>query len=241
MGLFNMSKPTHPQKASAPAPKDPLPAQPPANHAAPTTANAADHPPKAEHIQTELAQSKAMVEDLTIQVKRVQAEFENYIKRNSRETQDFKKYCKKDLLDDIVDLFENLERALQPENSGEELRKGIELVYREFKKILNSEGVHPIEALGKPFNPDYHDALMTVVDDKKEEGTIVAEMGKGYLLHDKLLRASKVQITKHGPEVTNAQEFFEAATKHTPFNEPKRDDSKTGHKEHPKQHDQKQK
>jgi molecular chaperone GrpE len=135
------------------------------------------------------------VKVLTAQLQRLQAEFENYMKRKDRETQDLIKYAKRGILTELIVIQDDFERALS-NNSSKELQTGIELVYRQFQKLLDNEGVHPIEALGKPFDPLFHEALMAVVDAEKPEGTIIEEFQHGYTLHGKMLRSSKVKITK---------------------------------------------
>ena len=141
------------------------------------------------------ADRDAQVRELTEQLQRLQAEFENYIKRAEREMSDRDKFAKKDLIKHMLAIVDNLDRALHSKN-GEELHKGIELVYQDLQKILKTEGVHPIEALGKPFNPAYHEVLLTVKDNRKTDDTIVEEYEKGYTLHGKVLRYTKVKISK---------------------------------------------
>ena len=150
----------------------------------------------------ELEQANAQVAELTEQLQRLQAEFENYLKRTEREVREHIRFGKQELLKQLLIVLEDFERiinavkAADAESQSKTSSEGIRMVYREFSKILSDEGVHPIEALGKPFNPTLHEVLMTIVDKEKDDGTIVQEFQRGYMLHDKVLRCSKVQITK---------------------------------------------
>ncbi len=140
------------------------------------------------------AKYESQIAELTNQLQRLQAEFENYIKRQEREQQDRIKFAKKNILKDLIIVYDDFERAI---SQSKNLSEGIQMVYRELEKILSHEGVHPIKALGKPFNPDLHEVLMTIVNKDKDENTVVEEFQRGYLIHDKVLRHSKVKITKH--------------------------------------------
>ncbi|MBD3319124.1 nucleotide exchange factor GrpE [Candidatus Woesearchaeota archaeon] len=142
-------------------------------------------------LQKERDEARKEHKDLIDQLQRLQAEFENFIKRTDRELSQKLLLANRDLLIKLLVIYDDLHKAA--ENSGEE---GVKLVYQELKNLLTSEGVHPIEALGKPFNPHVHEVLMTVPDNEQAPGTIVEEFQRGYLLHDKVLRCTKVKITK---------------------------------------------
>jgi molecular chaperone GrpE len=133
--------------------------------------------------------------ELTNQLLRLQAEFENFIKREEKLRADSIKFAKKDLLMSLITIDEDFGRALsQSQNS--ELRQGIEMVHQELAKLLLEEGIAPINATGGPFDPEYHEVLMTVADKNSEDGTVLEEFQRGYMIHDKVLRYSKVKVSK---------------------------------------------
>jgi len=97
-------------------------------------------------------------------------------------------------------VLDNLDRAMgAPATPGDEkLRQGVELTARSFRDILAKEGVTAIDAVGKPFDPNFHEAVMTVESDEHEEDTVISEFQKGYQLGDRVIRPSMVQVSKKG-------------------------------------------
>jgi molecular chaperone GrpE len=129
---------------------------------------------------------------------RVSAEFENYKKRSVREMDDFRKFAHQSLIKELLPVVDNLELAIR--SSGEDanvdngLVDGVNLTLREILKVFEKNHVKPIEALGKAFDPRYHEAVMREETDKHPENTITNELQKGYLIHDRLLRPSMVVV-----------------------------------------------
>ena len=133
---------------------------------------------------------------------RAAAELENTRKRLERRYADQTKEEKKRLLRAFLAVADNLERALahsdhplsaSPASQGGSLRDGVKLTYQELQRLLNREGVEPLEAIGQPFDPYYHEAVGTVASDDDEE-TVVGERQKGYLYRGELLRPAKVEV-----------------------------------------------
>jgi len=133
---------------------------------------------------------------------RLMAEFENYKKRMDRQMQDFRKYANEALLKDLLTVVDNLERALNTSGnsiaeSGENcVIEGVEMTLNEILKVLKKFNVTPIDALGKPFDPVFHEAVMQEESVEQPENTIINEFQKGYLIHDRLLRPSMVVVSK---------------------------------------------
>ena len=117
---------------------------------------------------------------------RVSAEFENYKKRSSRETSDFKKFANEILLKEMLTIVDNLERALDSAggdgNSEAKVLEGVELTLKEVLRILENFGVKPIAALEAAFDPNYHQAVMQEASEDLPEQTVLRELQKGYLL-----------------------------------------------------------
>jgi len=137
---------------------------------------------------------------------RLAAEFDNYKKRTAREFADVIRRANTRLLRDLVEIVDNFERALeQPisENNGEAYRQGVELIYNQLSELLRKEQVQPIEAVGKPFDPNYHEAMMQAESDEYDEGIVCQEVQKGYKIDDKVLRHARVVVSKGRPETND--------------------------------------
>lgn len=131
---------------------------------------------------------------------RVSAEFENYKKRSSREMSDFKKFANETLLKEMLTIVDNLERALDSaggnEDSEAKVLDGVDLTLKEVLRLLEKFGVKPIDALEAAFDPNYHQAVMQEASEDHPEQTVLRELQKGYLLHDRLLRPVMVVVSK---------------------------------------------
>jgi molecular chaperone GrpE len=129
---------------------------------------------------------------------RVSADFENYKKRSAREMDDFRKFANQNLVKELLPIVDNLELAIKSaqenKNVDTNLLDGVDLTLKEILKIFEKYHVKPIEALGKTFDPRYHEAVMQEETDKHPENVITNEMQKGYLIHDRLLRPSMVVV-----------------------------------------------
>jgi len=138
---------------------------------------------------------------------RVAAEFDNYKKRTAREFQSIIKNANEELISQLVETLDNFQRALDSaKNSSdfESFHKGVELIYQHFKDILVKEGLKEITAIGEPFDPHYHEAVMQQESDKFPDGTVMDEISKGYMLNDKVIKHSKVIVSK-GKKVVSDQ------------------------------------
>ena len=122
---------------------------------------------------------------------RAAAEVENTRKRLERRYADQAEEEKKRLLRAFLTVADNLERALA--HSGDGFRDGVQLTYQELQRLLSQEGVEPLEAMGQPFDPYYHEAVGTVAGDHDQE-TVIGERQKGYLYRGELLRPAKVEV-----------------------------------------------
>ncbi len=128
---------------------------------------------------------------------RAAAEVENTRKRLERRYAGQAEEEKKRLLRNFLTVADNLGRALA--HSGDGLRDGIQLTYQELQRLLSQEGVEPLETVGKPFDPYYHEAVLTIACDD-EVDTVVEERQKGYLYRGQLLRPAKVEVAVPAPE-----------------------------------------
>lgn len=131
---------------------------------------------------------------------RLSAEFDNYKKRTTRETRELVKYANENLLKELLTIVDNLERAIDsagPERDADDpLMKGIQLTLSEVFKILERFNVQPVKAVGEPFDPTYHQAMMQEETADHPANTVLSEMQKGYVMHDRLLRPAMVVVAK---------------------------------------------
>ena len=126
---------------------------------------------------------------------RLQADFENFRRRTRQEKEELGNLVTQNLLKDLLPFLDNFERALAAENSdAESLRAGVEMMYKQLVEALKKEGLEYIETKGKPFDPNFHQAVMRVEDAEKEDGEIVAELQKGYMAKGRVIRPSMVQV-----------------------------------------------
>ncbi|MBW2545322.1 MAG: nucleotide exchange factor GrpE [Deltaproteobacteria bacterium] len=127
------------------------------------------------------------------------AEFENYKKRAVKDRENFIKYGNETLIKDILPTVDSMERALEHASNSEDFEAfvdGLNLIRDNFISVLGKHGVEGIDAIGKDFDPNFHEAMMQVEDKKEEDNKVVGEFEKGYLLNGRLLRPSKVSISK---------------------------------------------
>lgn len=130
---------------------------------------------------------------------RAAADLENYKKRAQREKEELQKFGNERLLKDLLPVLDNLDRALAVAPAGDPLTKGVELVRSTFEQVLARYGVKGFSAMGKPFDPAQHEALMQVATADQPPGTVVAEHARGFTLHDRLVRPALVGVAVAPP------------------------------------------
>jgi len=130
---------------------------------------------------------------------RVAADFENYKKRAAREKEELTKYGNEDLIKAILPFLDNLEKAVDHSETTQGMQslvEGVKLTIQQLLQALNKFGLSPIESLGKPFDPAFHEAMMVVQTDQHEPNQVVEEFRRGYLLNDRLIRPATVSVSK---------------------------------------------
>ena len=147
--------------------------------------------------QDELAKTIKQRDEYLDHLQRSRAEFANYQKRAKTQAETDRQYAVGSLARDLLDGLDNLERATEAlkASASEGITNGLVMVHKQLIATLAKHGIEPIAALGKPFDPNEHEALAHQTDDRQPEGTVVLEMGKGYKLHDRVLRPSKVAVS----------------------------------------------
>ncbi|HEY8850390.1 MAG TPA: nucleotide exchange factor GrpE [Thermoanaerobaculia bacterium] len=131
---------------------------------------------------------------------RTLADFENYRKRADREKTEFFKYALGEVLKDLIPVLDNFDRALEHAGEGDDLHKGVALIYKQMWEVLKRHGLRPIEQSAVPFDPKIHEAVVREENPSVPSHTGVAILQKGYFLHDRLLRPAMVKVAVGGPE-----------------------------------------
>jgi molecular chaperone GrpE len=152
--------------------------------------------PSAEEL-TELRARAAQMEEWKSKCLYTAAELENLRKRHARERRDLINYAGQDVLSELLDIVDNFGRALEADRSIADPKvivDGIEIIYNQMRTLLERFGVSRIEALGKPFDPNVHEAIQHVPTSDAEEGTVTAELQPGYMLRDRVLRPARVVV-----------------------------------------------
>lgn len=175
-----------------------------------TDAQAAENQPDDKDVQTDdkkrffgkkKDKKDKQIEDLTAQLddlrKRNLAEFENFRKRTEKEKSTMFDMGAKSVVEKLLPIIDNFERGfagLSEEQMSDPFVSGMDMVYKQLVKALADIGVEPIEAVGKPFDPNLHNAVMHVEDENLGENTVAQEFQKGYLYHGSVVRHSMVQV-----------------------------------------------
>lgn len=124
------------------------------------------------------------------------ADAENFKKRSQREVDNLMKYRIQSFANDVLPVLDNLERALSAPTSDESFKTGVQMIYDQLVAALEKEGVKEIEALGNPFNPQEHHAIAKEKQEDVEAGIVTEVYQKGYILKDRVLRASMVKVSE---------------------------------------------
>lgn len=151
---------------------------------------------------TEQDKKEQELKDSREKILRLHADFDNYRKRMQKEKEDWFQYASLSVIEKLLPVIDNLERALESVNQqGQDAKNvyaGVEMTYRQLMDVLQREGLKPIEAKGKIFDPMLHEAIMQVpTAEGQEENQVVEELRKGYHYKDKIIRPSMVKVAKN--------------------------------------------
>ncbi len=147
-------------------------------------------------LQAELDAAKELAEGNKEKYQRLLAEFDNARARNEKENSKMFDIGAKDTLEKLLPVVDNFERALDsiPEDQKNSFSEGVEMIYKQLMDTLANIGVVPMDAVGKQFDPDYHNAVIHVEDEELGENVVAEEMQKGYMYKDQVLRHSMVKV-----------------------------------------------
>lgn len=134
------------------------------------------------------------IEELTDRLKRSMAEFDNYRKRTEKEKSSMYVIGAREIIEKILPVVDNFERGLAQAPEGDAFAEGMQMIYKQLMTTLEGLGVEPIEAVGKEFNPDFHNAVMHVDDEEAGDNMVVEELQKGYTYKGFVVRHSMVKV-----------------------------------------------
>jgi molecular chaperone GrpE len=153
---------------------------------------------EAKALEEGLEKERARAEEYLNRMKYLQAEFENYMKRMERERAGLMRMGKEELILKLVPILDDLERALDAGRKDRRSRpmvEGLEMVIKNFKEVMGSEGLSEIDAFGKPFDPSLHEAVSKCETSDYPENTVVKEIRRGYILNGRVIRPSLVEVS----------------------------------------------
>ncbi|MFC7681480.1 nucleotide exchange factor GrpE [Paenibacillus sp. GCM10028914] len=149
-------------------------------------------------LQAELESLKNEISEQQQRTLRVQADYDNFRRRTLKEKEELAKYASSKLITELLPVIDNFERALASSEENPEFEsfsKGVSMIFRQLETVLNAEGLSAMNCVGQPFNPEFHQAIMQVESDEYEEGIVVEEVQKGFMLKDKVLRPAMVKVS----------------------------------------------
>ncbi|VFQ45889.1 nucleotide exchange factor GrpE [Desulfoluna butyratoxydans] len=154
-----------------------------------------------ELMEEKVKEAEAKAAESYDRLLRSTAEFENFKKRSAREFQESKKYANEAFIKQLLPVIDNLERAVEStgdgsDESGQGVIEGVKMTLTEITKVFEKFHLKPLESEGKPFDPNFHQAVIQEETNAVPENTVVKEMQKGYLLHDRLIRPAMVVVSK---------------------------------------------
>lgn len=149
-------------------------------------------------LEAELKQSKDLANEYFAHLQRLQAEFDNYRKRTQKEKEETVRYAAERIVEAMLPILDNLERAINSTKANQDFiafSQGVEMISKMMQNTLAKEGLTVIEAVGQPFDPKLHDAVLQVESEEYPGNTVMEELQKGYYLKEKVLRPSMVKVS----------------------------------------------
>jgi molecular chaperone GrpE len=154
-----------------------------------------------EELQEQLKKKDIELVEQKSDFLREKADLENFRKRLVKEKADALQFANERLLKELVEIDDNMNRALNtPNTSLESLKEGVKMIQKQFATFLKNQKVEPVEAIGKPFDPSLHEVMTQLESEEHEENTVIQEYSTGYTLNGRILRSAKVVISKKPTE-----------------------------------------
>jgi molecular chaperone GrpE len=149
--------------------------------------------------EQEMAKMQQELEQANDTMLRLAAELDNYKKRVAKERESLIKYAVQDVIQELIPILDNFERAIDSASKTKDMDsflEGVKMIFNQMNDTLSKKGVKKIGAVGKPFDPNFHEAVMQVDSDEYPENVVVEELQKGYMLNDRVVRPAMVVVSK---------------------------------------------
>ena len=156
-----------------------------------------------ESAEEEMARMQRELETADDMMLRLAAEMDNYKKRVIKERESLIKYAANSIIQELLLIMDNFERAIESADNSKDFNsflEGVKMIYKQTYSVLENRGVSTIDAIGKTFDPNIHEAVMQVGSEEHPENIVVSELQKGYMLHDRVIRPSMVAVSKKAEE-----------------------------------------
>jgi molecular chaperone GrpE len=202
--MWKMSKKNrhHPDNEQHTGQPDPTPAEGAGHPAAVSAVPASEGTPPA---QDELAKARQEIEELRDKNLRLLAESQNQQKRTQREKLETLRFAEAEFGRELLVVLDDLARTLEAAKTATDVKavaEGVRILYEQLLKVLQSRHIRPIEAVGRPFDPQFHEALLQRPSTEHPAGTVMEELARGYQMHERVLRPSRVVVSS-GPPPTD--------------------------------------
>jgi molecular chaperone GrpE len=149
-------------------------------------------------LQSELADKERLLEEYNDRYKRLQADFDNFRRRTRQEKEELSNIMAQNIILELLPILDNFERALgSATQDTDKMLSGVEMIYRQLNQVLEKNGLAAVEAVGKVFNPQQHEAVMRIEDAEQCDGMIVEELQRGYAVKGKVIRPSMVKVVSN--------------------------------------------
>lgn len=150
-------------------------------------------------LKEEIVRKDEEIKELKDRYLRALADLDNYRKRMKKENENIRQYSQVEFFRKIIPVLDSFDRAVNDvsmDNSTVNYAQGVEMIYRQLRDTLQSMGLEEFSSLGEMFDPARHEAVATVVGDDRPENTVVEEVSKGYMVHDRIIKPAKVLVSK---------------------------------------------
>ena len=158
--------------------------------------------------EQEMVKMQQELEEANDMMLRLAAELDNYKKRVAKERESLIRYATQDIIQGLLPILDNFERAIESASKSKDsdsFLEGVRMIFKQMYDTLERKGVSKIDAVGKTFDPTIHEAVMQVTSEEHPESVVVAELQRGYMLHDRIIRPSKVVVSKGADMETGEQ------------------------------------
>jgi len=185
---------TAPAGAEASGVNEPAASEPTANDASASDADTQ----KLGEMETKITELTQQAEDSHNRYLRVQADFDNFRRRTQREKEELAQYASLKLIEQLLPVVDNFERALlaaEESEAKDSFQVGMDMIHRQMIQVLEAEGLRKMDAVGTPFDPEMHQAVMREESEEHEEGIVLEVIQNGYWLKDKVLRPAMVKVS----------------------------------------------